>query len=95
MNPLLLHLDRFLVRALQQRCILSEEKQLLVFLLGGAIFTSLFMNEDKNCMRFFFIICWVVRLKMNLIIHGIILGMQGNLREKKHYVQLWKWPFSP
>lgn len=52
MNPLLLHLDRLL--GLYNRGILSEEKQLLVFLLGGAIFTSLFMKEDKNRMGFFF-----------------------------------------
>lgn len=87
MNPLSLHLDRFLVRALQQRHFIRGKTVISLFIGVGAIFTSLFMKEDKNCMRFFFI-CWLLGLKMNLIIHGIVLGTQGNLRQKKHYVQL-------
>lgn len=51
MNPLLLHLDRFLVRALQQRYFITGKTVISLFI-GGAIFTSLFMKEDKNCMGF-------------------------------------------
>lgn len=53
MNPLLLHLDRFLVRALQQRYFIRGKTVISLFM-GGAIFTSLFMKEDKNRMGFFF-----------------------------------------
>lgn len=83
MNPLLLHLDSFLVRALQQRCFIRGKTVISLFIGWGAIFTSLFRKKDKNCMGIF-LICWVLGLKMNLIINGIILGMQGNLREEKH-----------
>lgn len=54
MNPLSLHLDRFLVRALQQRYFIRGKTVISLFIGVGAIFTSLFMKEDKNCMRLFF-----------------------------------------
>lgn len=54
MDPLLLHWDRFLVRALQQRCFIRGKTVISLFIGGEAIFTSLFMKEDKNCMLGFF-----------------------------------------
>lgn len=54
MNPLSLHLDGFLVRALQQRSFIRGKTVISLFIGVGAIFTPLFMKEDKNCMRLFF-----------------------------------------
>jgi len=68
MNPLLLHLDRLSVRALQQKYFTRGKTVISLFIGEGGYFYVSFHEQGQE-LYVFCLICWLLGLKMNLIIH--------------------------
>lgn len=82
MNPLSLHLDRFSVRSLQQKYFTRGKTVISLFIGGGGSYFYISFHEGGRELYGFCLICWLLGIKMNLIIHWIILGTQSDARGK-------------
>lgn len=82
MNPLLLHLDRFSARALQQKYF-TRGKTIISLFIGERGYFYIAFPEEVQKLYSFCLIWWVLGLKINVIIHLIVLGIQGRAKKKK------------